>query len=431
MRMRRAIVWTGLALWLAACGGDDDQGVAAETEKAVPVVMESDASHPDAGAQASHPAEAMHPTAEPAAEPSATDKPAQPNTPPAQDKPKPQDMPMAEPTPPAADMPKSLPTPWPQGKFAMDECGLHTGWKGDEYCILPPPPEKGFQLHIGPSNYDKPDAVYVLKPGQESVHTFTATSGNDHDIDFYFRQYRMRPGAHHTIVRDTSTGRRLSGSNVNQDHPINGIVAPENVGIGLPLTAHAPISVDHHAINTTDQPLLQEVWVNFWYVDPAKVTETTTLLYDPGDFSATVAPKADVVLGPYECDIKKPGRLISMFGHVHANNVRFSAWRVRNGQRDLIYESHHWEEPLWLEFTSLAKNPVAMRDQMIDGGWSGILDLQAGDTLAWECHEVNQQQTTLRFVNQTYTGTMCIIIGDLVGTKCENRSGFTFNPNLE
>jgi hypothetical protein len=314
----------------------------------------------------------------------------------------------------------------------MGECGLHTKWPGDEFCILPPPADKGFQMHIGPSNYDNPEALYLLQPGQENVHTYMVNSANDHDIQFYVRQYRMRPGAHHTIVRDRSTGRRLSGSDVNQDHPVGGITAPENAGIGIPLAAHAPLTVDHHAINSTDHALLQEVWVNFWYVDPAKVTDTTNLLYDPGSVTTTVAPHADVIVGPYECDIKAPGRLISMFGHVHANDVRFSAWRTRQGKRELIYESLHWEEPLWLEFTSLAKNPVVDEANKIDGGWTGILDLQAGDTLAWECHEVNQQSTTLTFTNQTYKGMMCIIIGDLVGTKCMSRNpSIVIDPSVE
>jgi hypothetical protein len=391
--MRRVIICAGTLLWLAGCGGNESGGM-------LPVNGVPSTSVAGAGAT--------------------PDDHAAPST-----------------APPANGQ---RTTPMVQGiappdgfePGAMNECGLNSGWRGDEFCILPPPADKGFQLHIGPSDYANPEPVYILAPGQENVHTYTATSGNDHNIDFYVRQYRMRPGAHHTIVRDTSTGRRLSGSDVNQDHPVGGITAPENAGVGIPLTAHAPISVDHHAINTTDKPLLQEVWVNFWYVDPSNVTETTTLLYDPGAINVNVAPHADVVLGPYQCDIQTPGRLISMFGHVHANNVRFSAWRTRGGQRDLIYESHRWEEPLWLEFTSLANNPVVDSAKEVDGGWTGMLDLEPGDTLAWECHEVNQQDTALRFVNQTFTGTMCIIIGDLVGTKCVSRNpSAVINPNLE
>jgi len=309
---------------------------------------------------------------------------------------------------------------------AMDECGLDSGWPGDEYCILPPPPDKGFQLHVGPSNYANPEAEYLLQPGQEDVTRYTAISANDEDIVFYVRQYRMRPGAHHTIVTDEVSNRRLSGADVNQDHPVGGVIAPENAGIGIPLAAHSPLTIDHHAINVTREPLLQEVWINFWYVDPADYTGTTTLLYDPGNIRDTVAPGADVVLGPYGCDVESPGRLISMFGHVHANDVRFSAWRVRDGKRELFYESYDWEHPLFLEFNSLVENTPADAQRLIDGGWSGILDLEPGDGIEWECHEVNQQDTTLTFTNETFTGQMCIIIGDLVGTRCVSRNFFPF-----
>jgi hypothetical protein len=427
--MSRELVWAAVVLALVGCGSSQD-----------------DPKLPDDGAAGTGVQAQVTPPAGVATPDMTTTTPADTSSTPASNVQNPQGAQQGTSKPDTMQQGQAAPmqqetTPEVQGiappegfkANAMDECGLHTKWPGDEYCILPPPPDKGFQLHIGPSNYDNPEATYVLQPGQENVHTYTTTSANDKDIQFYVRQYRMRPGAHHTIVRDTSTGRRLSGSDVNQDHPVGGIIAPENAGIGVPLAAHAPISVDHHAINTGDEPLLQEVWVNFWYVDPAKVTETTTLLYDPGTLTDTVAPGADVVLGPYACDIEDKGRLISMFGHVHANNVRFSAWRTRGTQKDLIYESYHWEDPLWLEFTSLAKNPAADPSKLIDGGWTGILDLEPGDTLSWECHEVNTQNVTLTFTNQTYTGQMCIIIGDLVGTKCKSRNPMAalFDPSRE
>lgn len=33
-----------------------------------------------------------------------------------------------------------------QGMLAMDECGLDTQWRGDEYCIEAPPADQGFQV---------------------------------------------------------------------------------------------------------------------------------------------------------------------------------------------------------------------------------------------------------------------------------------------
>jgi hypothetical protein len=429
--MRRAIVCTA-TLWFAGCTGTPSNGMLpTEANPPVPIAGAGSLANNAGAPSNAQPTPVMPP---------AQANPAPANGPMAQGTPMTQGMPMTQAAPMTQGTPMAQAAPAPQGiappvgfkPNAMAECGLHTKWAGDEFCILPPPPDKGFQLHIGPTNYDNPETAYILPPGQENVHTYTATSANDHNIDFYVRQYRMRPGAHHTIVKDTSTGRRLSGSDVNQDHPVGGITAPENAGIGIPLTAHAPISVDHHAINTTDKPLLQEVWVNFWYVDAAKVTESTTLLYDPGNVTDTIAPHADIVMGPYACDIQKAGRLISMFGHVHANDVRFTAWRTRQGKRDVFYEAYHWQDPLWLEFTSLSKNQPPNPTQMVDGGWTGILDLEPGDTIGWECHEVNQQDSALRFTNQTYAGWMCIIIGDLVGTKCVSRiPGLVVNPSIE
>lgn len=315
---------------------------------------------------------------------------------------------------------------------AMDECGLHTSYAGDEYCIKPPPPDKGFQLHIGPSNYDNPEPKYVLQPGEESTTDFQAVSGNKEPVYFYARQFRMRPGAHHNIITSSSasnavqtmfdTGHRIGTSNnLSEDSPKNGAVAPENEGVGIPLAANSPISVSLHSINTSQQPQLREIWVNFWYRDAKQVTEPVEELFAIGDPTFALEPGADKVLGPYRCNIPSAGRMLWFYGHRHANNVRFSAWRVRGDKRDLFYEAYHWEEPLVLEFASTINNPVPDRDAKLEGGWSGILDLEPGDQIEWECHVVNKTDGTLRFTNNTYTGEMCIMDAELVGTNCRQQ----------
>ena len=64
------------------------------------------------------------------------------------------------------------------------------------------------------------------------------------------------------------------------------------------------------------------------------------------------------------------------------------------------------------------QNPAAIRERGIEGGWSGVLDLQAGDMLEWECHVVNQTDGVLRFTNQNFNGEMCILDAELVGANC-------------
>ena len=315
--------------------------------------------------------------------------------------------------------------PGAHAAITSDECGLDTGFAGDDYCILPPPPDKGFQLHIGPEDYDNPDPRYILEPGEEATNDFVAVSTNEVDVYFFERQYRMRPGAHHMIATALDgagtafgRGRRIGTANLSQDYPADGVIPPENEGVGISLGAETRLNVSLHSINVTDKPILREVWVNFWYRDPDTVDEEAVQLFEIGDAGFAIPPGEDVVLGPYSCEITDSGRMLWLYGHRHANNVRFSTWRVRNGQRDLIYEGFDWEEVLTLEYTSLIENPVADRETMKEGGWSGVLDLMPGDKLEWECHVVNQRSGTLRFTNETYDGEMCIIDGELVGTDC-------------
>jgi hypothetical protein len=304
-------------------------------------------------------------------------------------------------------------------------CGLNTRFAGDEQCILPPPPDLGFQVHIGPSNYEDPEPEYVLQPGAEDTQRFAAVHPNDADKFFYYRQYRMRRTAHHVILdtpnnSGTNTGRRIGTANTSQDFPVDGVIAPEDQSVGMPIAGNSPISVDLHAINTTGDPQLREVWVNFWYRDPSQVTEVAIPWFETGDMGLSVPPRASKRLGPYNCDVRGDGRLLWLYGHRHANNVRFNVVRVRGTQRDVIYDSYHWEEPLLLEYNSRTQNRAPDPDpaRKIEGGWSGILDLRTGDRIEWLCDIVNQTDVELRFRNETLTGEMCIVDAEAVGSDC-------------
>jgi hypothetical protein len=305
-------------------------------------------------------------------------------------------------------------------------CGLHTGYAGDDQCILPPPPDKGFQVHVGPTDYANPETAYLLQAGEEKTTDFSVTSTNDQNIYFYYRQYRMRPTAHHVILSaangtDVTGGRRIGTANASEDFPAGGVIAPEDKNVGSPLAAHSPVTVSFHAINTTDKPQLREVWVNFWYRDPNDVTEPATEWFNTGSTTFAIQPHTATTLGPYTCTIQGDGRLLWLYGHRHANNVRFTVTRVRGTQRDVIYDANKWDEPLLLEYSSLVTNNAPDIDQGTEGGWNGILDLTAGDKIEWQCGVVNDHDTVLRFTNQTFLGEMCIVDAEAVGSTC---SGF-------
>jgi hypothetical protein len=301
-------------------------------------------------------------------------------------------------------------------------CGLNTGWAGDELCIPPPPEGQGFQVHYGPSDYaDEAEvAKYLIEPGVDTNIFEAKTAGNTKDVYFYKREYRMRRGSHHLIVSAggvgsiLGTGRRLGGSqNVIKDNP-TGEMPPENVGIGMPLSALSPLTLNLHHFNSTPEPLLREAWINFWYVDASTVTQEARemFLWAQG---TTIAPGARATVRGKKV-IDTDGRVLTMYGHRHSNNVRFSVYRVRGDNRELVYDDYDWEEPAVFEFNSLTENPAPNPAAKTTGAYTGILDLKVGDALEWECEIVNNHAEPITFgENEAATSEMCILVGDAIG----------------
>lgn len=303
-------------------------------------------------------------------------------------------------------------------------CGLHTNWPGDEYCIVAPPEDQGFQLHFGPSNYDDEAEVsqYLIQPQTDTNVFVPVTSGNKTDIYFYKRQYRMRRGSHHLIVSAAGAGsvlglgRRLGGSqNVSKDNPA-GPIPPENQGIGMPLSANSQLTLNLHHFNGTKDPLLREAWVNFWYVDPKTVTQEAheIFLWAQG---GTVLPGASATVYGKKT-ITEAGRVLTLYGHRHSNNVRFAAYRTRTGTRELILDDYDWLEPAVFEFNSLTNNPAPRPEARVAGAHTGMLDLLPGDVLEWQCDIENKRAEPITFgENEAATSEMCILVGDAIGPQ--------------
>ena len=230
----------------------------------------------------------------------------------------------------------------------------------------------------------------MLEPGQEVNESFAAVSGNTEMRYYYYRQYRMRPGTHHLIV-NSGIARRLGGSTSSaKDNPQSGIIAPENQDVGMPIAARTTLNNSLHYYNFTNKPILKEVWVNFWYRDPEDVKRAASEVFSFAPMG--VAPGEHVIISG-SCSISGTGHALTLYPHVHANNNRFAAYRVRGGMRELILESFDWEHPYLAEYSSLVTNPKPDKATKTPGAFSGVLELDAErqDRLRVRHHEQHEQ----------------------------------------
>jgi hypothetical protein len=209
---------------------------------------------------------------------------------------------------------------------------------------------------------------------------------------------------------------------VIKDNPAGGI-PPENVGIGMPLAASSTLNLNLHHFNGGAEPLLREAWVNFWYVDPSTVTEEAREIFLWADGSSVPPGGRVTVRGSRAID--QEGRILTLYGHRHSNNVRFSAYRNRAGTRELILDDYDWLEPAVFEFNSLTVNRAPDPVAKIAGAYSGMLDLKPGDLLEWECEIENKRSEMISFgANEAATSEMCILVGDGVGPALAGLSDF-------
>lgn len=311
-----------------------------------------------------------------------------------------------------------------------DPCKIASGWKGDEYCLLPPPPGEGIQIHIGLSDYKDMAEVakYVIKPGEEFNNSVIAPIELTGERWWNRITAHMRPGSHHwisTVVdgkpevkfySDTSCGSAVSvgslggGQNLIYDNPPGGKPAPENEGLGRSLQGDSSLCMNLHAYNFTDQEQLREMWINLYFVDEDKVTQRAQGIGMVGGLGLNLGPHQDKVQ-TYSGMFTAPGRIIQLFGHRHVWTPRFAVWL----NEKLIYDSWSWEESVTYNYDSLTMNPALNTAGKTDGAASGMVEFQTGDTLKFSCYIENTSDKTLRFSNELYNGEMCNLWGSAVG----------------
>ncbi|HEX4338664.1 MAG TPA: hypothetical protein VH062_22315 [Polyangiaceae bacterium] len=312
--------------------------------------------------------------------------------------------------------------------------GFHTNFPGDENCIAPPPADLGLQLHVGPDDYDNPDALWIMNPGDEKTECYHLTTPNDAGKYYFKQQYRMRPGSHHMIITTSSNPDQPEGwgpcqssiiSSVGgtqhtiEDLPPHGIVPPEDEGLGRGLDAHTPLDLQLHFYNATEGVTLREVWVNLIYKDKADVTTNLGML---GGFTpVSVPPHTQTTVGNV-CDIKdaipaqSTERVVTLFGHAHSHNTRFVVyWDHSNGSTDTVYDNYDWSEAPTYTYDTVVKNPLPDAASRTTGGYSGMLVMQTGDKLRFSCDINNTTDNTLVGTNEVFSGEMCNLFGSVAG----------------
>jgi hypothetical protein len=314
-----------------------------------------------------------------------------------------------------------------------DPCGIHTGMDGDAYCQPAPAAGEGFQIHIGPKDYNDPAEIakYVIEPGSEFNNSVLAHIPLT-ETRFYNRvKVQMRPGSHHWLstvlggqpeerfyegedgcyaVADEYFGTIGGGQTLIYDNPPGGVVAPENQGLGGSLPANASVCMNLHAYNYMETPRLREMWINIYFVDAAKVTQPTEPISVIAGVNLSVPPGAKQELA-YEQEFAAPGRIIQLWGHRHAWTPRFAAWL----NDELIYDSWDWRESVVFNYDSVTTNPAPNPAAMLDGATSGPLKVKEGDKLKFSCFIENGSDQTLTWRNDLYRGEMCNLWGTSVG----------------
>lgn len=323
--------------------------------------------------------------------------------------------------------------------------GLDSGFPGDETCMLPPDPSEGFQIHIGPTDYTDQAQIeaFSFPAGAENSMCWSFHTPNTEDK--YYQTYVLsgRPGTHHIIntmyATDFEDGTRFTacmdgGTGTNTDIIANlpgaskaymprKRIAPENAHLGKMIPANTASQADMHYFNFTDETILREFWMNIYTVPADQVQEESSQIRGMGGISwtfAPIAPGTDMVY-QYSCPIESDGRIIGLLGHYHAHGKRFSAYlRRQGGAREKVFEMYDYNDPQIFSYDSITTNP-AFADGLA-GATSGILEVQAGDVIDWECHIVNVEPDgtfgpPLRYVNEVRTGEMCNLWGESVGPR--------------
>jgi hypothetical protein len=316
----------------------------------------------------------------------------------------------------------------------------NTGFAGDELCLAEPEADEPFiVLRYGPLDYEDQEDVdrFILTPEEEEATNCQAWKTPNKET-VYTQGYYLtaRPGTHHIIVyRGENTFRGIEDGEI-PDREARGTDMSFMVGAqsglgpdGLILDTRTTeaeyegwagrlpperqICYEAHYVNVSPDPILRESWVRFNLLPEEEVTTYVEPIFFLGGLGMAVQPGAhEIIKGRCEQTHDEPVRIMGWTGHMHAAGERQTVWRVDNdGNREKLYETFDWEEPINAEYNTIQDNPEFDEVAKTDGAVSGPVWVQPGEVIEWECEFINRTEGVLRFGNGAYTAEMCNVFG--------------------
>ena len=336
-----------------------------------------------------------------------------------------------------------------------------TKYPGDNFCILPPPPDKGVQYGVHPqgkkwfeqvskgdmSGYDNLSEQWTMQDGDEEQANYQTSSDNPMPANYYRAYARMRQGSHHMIVSSMQGGApetwgpalstglaslSLPGAQRPDENAPKSLEKPaEDKGLYSKLPANAPITFNMHHFNASGKTILKEAWSNLWWETDATIELKGILGLELGQ-TATLAVQPGAVADlHYSWRITQPVRLVTAFGHRHAWTSNFSSWiENQDGKLDILYQSYNWLDEPTYRYDSMTQNPAPAPDNRSDGASSGLRMLMPGQKLHFNCHieytdaraksegaPMPNEIGTLHFANEAFSAEMCILFGSTAATQ--------------
>jgi hypothetical protein len=340
-----------------------------------------------------------------------------------------------------------------------------TKYPGDQFCILPPAPDKGVQYGVHPqgkqwfeqvskgdmSGYDDISTEWTMEDGEEEQANYETGVVNPEVANYYRNYARMRPGSHHMIVSaddgkppqevwgPASTAPLFSGTSMpgaqrpDENGPKSLDKPMEDAGLYSKLPVNPGITFNMHHFNALGMTILKEAWTNLWWESDAQVQVHGIVGLDLGQTRSLSVPANTIQDLHYSWNVTQPIRLLTAFGHRHAWTSNFSSWIEQpDGKLDILYQSFNWLDEPTYRYDSMTQNPKPAPDARSDGASSGIRTLMPGEKLHFNCHieftdarataekaPPPSQIGTLRFANEAFTAEMCILFGSTAAVSLQ------------